>query len=249
MPSINTIRRTALLAGACAVALGAAACGRVINRTAERKIREALPAAIAPARAYRVHVENAPLRSVAGKFADVTIDGDDVQFPSGLLMDSLHVELKDVEIDTKRRTVRKIGDARFEITVSDANLDRYLAGAAPAGETIRKTRLTFADNNSVTVTGERVTLLNVAVPFRLTGPVRAANSTRIEIDPRRLVVAGIPLSGGVLSFFKSRIESSVDLRSVPVPMSLASVTTKRGSMTMSGSIDAAALLARAQSAK
>ena len=232
-----------------ALVLSGAGCSRVVNRTAERRIREALPDAIGPARQYRVHVENAPLQSVAGKFANVTIDGDDVQFPTGLLLDNMHIDLKSVDIDTNKGKVRHIGGARFIITVSDKSMDQFLAGEAPAGENIRKTRLTFADNNMVTVTGERVTLLNVGIPFRLTGPIRAASPTRVEIDPRRLVVAGIPFSGGVLSFFKSRIESSLDLRQFPVPVQLSGVTAQRGSMTLSGSIDAEALLSRARAGK
>ncbi len=236
-------------AAICALVLGGEACSRVVNRTAERRIREALPEAIAPARQYRVHIENAPLQSVAGKFANIAIDGDDVQFPTGLLLDNLHIDLKNVDIDTGKRKVRHIGEARFTITISEKSLDQFLAGEAPAGENIRKTRLTFADNNMVTVTGERVTLLNVGIPFRLSGPIRAASSTRVEIDPRRLTVAGIPLSGGVLSFFKGRIESSLDLRKLPVPVELSSVTTQRGSLTLAGSVDAEALLSRAEARK
>jgi hypothetical protein len=239
----------ALLLCAVAIPLAGIGCGRVINRTAERKIREALPDAIGPAREYRVHIENAPIQSVAGKFANVVIDGDQVQFPTGLLVDSLHIELKNVDIDAGRRKVRHIGDARFTIVVSENSLDQLIAGESPAGESIRKTRLTLGDNNIVTVTGERVTLLNVGVPFRLTGPIRAASPTRIEIDPRRLDVIGIPFSGGILNFFKSRIESSLDLRQLPVAVQLSRVTTQRGSITLAGSIDAEALLARTQAAK
>ena len=237
-----------MLTVVCLAVLGTA-CNRVVNRTAERKIREALPEAIGPARQYQVHIENAAMRSIEGKFANVTIDGDDVQFPSGLLLDALHIDLKNVDIDTGKKKVRHIGEARFTITVSEKSLDQLLAGEAPAGETLRKVRLAFGENNQVTVTGERVTLLNVGVPFRLSGPIRAASPTRIEIDPRRLDVIGIPFSGGVLNFFKSRIESSLDLRQFPVPVQLSSVTTERGKMILSGSIDAESLLARAQATK
>ncbi len=226
--------------------MGGIACTRVVNRTAERRIREALPDAIGPARDYRVHVASAPLRSIEGKFANITVDGDDVRFPNGLIMDSLHIDLKDVNVDSRHRVVRHVGEARFIMTVSDRSLDQFLAGESPAGESIRKTRLYFSDNNMVTVTGERVTLLNVGVPFRLTGPIRAASATRVEIDPRRLEVAGIPFTGAILRFFKSRIESSVDLRQFPVPVQLSSVRTERGRMVLAGSIDADALLARAQ---
>lgn len=244
-PGYRVIGAVSLLA----VIVLSASCARVVNRTAERKIREALPEAIGPARDYRVHIENDPLRSVNGKFSHIIIDGDDVQFPSGILLDNMHIDLTDVNIDSGRKRVRHIGDASFAITVSDKSLDQFLAGEAPAGETIRKTQLQFGDNNTVTVTGERVTLLNVAVPFRLTGPIRAASATRIEIDPRRLVVAGIPLGGAILNFFKGRIESSLDLRQFPVPVSLSRVTTQRGHMILLGTIDANALLTRAQAAR
>jgi len=246
MRRIQIIRLATVVVALGGLVLAAGSCGRVVNRTAERRIREALPDAIGPARQYRVHIDNAPLRSIEGKFANVTIDGDDVQFPTGILLDSLHIELKQVDIDSRHHKVRHIGDARFTIIVSDRSLDQYLAGEAPAGETIRKTRVLFGANNIVTVSGERVTLLNVGVPFRLTGPVRAASATRIEIDPRRLVVAGIPFSGGILRFFKNRIESSLDLRQFPTPIMLTSVTTEPGRMILSGSVDGEALVARAQ---
>ena len=224
-------------------------CTRVVNRTAERRIREALPDAIGPAREYRVHIENAPLQTVAGKFANVVIDGDEVRFPSGLLLDNLHIELKNVDIDTGKAKVRHIGDARFTITVSDKSLDQYLAGESPVGETIRHAQVSFADNSMVTVSGERVTLLNVGIPFRLAGPIRAASPTRVEIDPHHLTVVGIPIGGIVLDFLKGRIESAVDLKQFPVSVQLASVTTRQGSMTLSGSIDAEALLSRTEKAK
>lgn len=249
MVSCKVVWRLLSLAAIACFVWSGTGCTRVVNRTAERRIREALPDALGPAREYRVHVENAPLQSVAGKFANIAIDGDDVRFPTGILLDGLHIDLKNVDIDTGRRRVRHVGEANFTITVSDRSLDQFLAGEAPAGENIRHTRVTFGDNNTVAVTGERVTVLNVGIPFRLTGPIRAASATRVEIDPRRLDVAGIPLSGVILNFFKSRIESSLDLRQLPVPVQLASVTTQRGRMILSGSVDAEALLARAQAGK
>lgn len=247
----NRRRATQMLA---ALALGliaalAMGCGRAVNRTAERRIREALPALIGPAREYRVHVENAPLRTIQGKLSNVAIDGDDVQYPGGMLLDSLHIDLRDVEVDANRGRVRRIGQADLTITISERSLDEYLAGEAPAGESIRKLRIRLLDSNSVTLTGERVTLFNVGVPFRLTGPVRAATATRIQIDPRRLDVVGLPIGGPILRFFNDRIESAVDLSRMQVPVKLTGVTTSRGQMVLTGSIDAEALLAETQSAR
>jgi hypothetical protein len=234
-----------LIAGVILVFMG---CGRAINRTAERRIREALPQAIGPAREYSVHVENSPVRTIQGQFANVTIDGDDVQFPSGLLLDNLHIQLKNVDVDTGKGRVRHIGEARFAITVSEKSLDEFIAGESPAGETIRKTRLSLADNNIISVTGERVTL-GLGVPFRITGPIHVASPTRIELDASHLTVIGIPFGGLPLKFLKQRIESSVDLSQFPVPVQLFDVKTQRGSMTLTGEIDAQALLAQAQAHK
>lgn len=231
-----------LLAGLMVLAGG---CGRAINRTAERRIREALPQAIGPAKEYRVHVENSPVRTIQGQFANITIDGDDVRFPTGLILDNLHIQLKNVNVDTRKGRVRHIGEARFAITVSENSLDEFIAGESPPGETMRKTRLTLSDNNIITVTGERVTL-GIGIPFRITGPIRVASPTRIELDPTRLTVVGIPFSGLPLKFLKNRIESSVDLNQFPVPVDLFDVKTQRGSMTLTGEIDADSLLSKAQ---
>ena len=96
-----------LLAALCG-ALLLVGCGRTINRTAERKIRDALPDVLGPAKRYRAHVENPPERTLQGRLATITIDGDDVEVANGLLLDQLHLELKGVEIDTGRRQVRRI---------------------------------------------------------------------------------------------------------------------------------------------
>lgn len=220
-------------------------CGRAINRTAERKIREALPDAIGPARVYRVHVENSAERTIRGRFSSVTIDGEDVQFPSGILMDSIHIDLKNVLVDTRKGVVKQIGEAAFSMTLSENSLDEYIAGESPEGESIRKTRLTLGDDNSVTVDAERV-LLGIGIPFRLSGPLKLINPKRVEIDPNRLTVVGIPFGGGLLRFLKRRIESSFDLSSLPIKIYLSSVSTRKGSISFKGTLDTADLLSKAQ---
>ena len=220
-------------------------CGRAINRTAERKIREALPDAIGPARVYRVHVGNSAERTIQGRFSSVTIDGEDVRFPSGILMDSIHIELRNVLVDTGKGVVKQIGEAAFSMTLSETSLDEFIAGESPEGESIRKTRLTLGDNNLVTVEAERV-VLGIGVPFRLSGPLKLISPTRVEIDPNRLTVVGIPIGGGPLQFLKRKIESSFDLSSLPIKVYLNSVSTRKGSITFNGALDTADLLLKAQ---
>lgn len=223
-------------------------CTRAINRTAERKIREALPDAIGPARIYRVHVDSAPLRTVQGHLSNLTIDGDDVQLPTGLLLDHLHIDLTGVDVDTGRSQIKKIDDARFTLSIREASLDEFIAGEAPPGETIRNPRVFLGDNNIISITAQRHTL-GLDVPFRLSGPVRIAGPKQMELDPARLTIVGIPFTGSILNFFKKKIESSVDLSKLSIPLSLTAIRTQRGILTLSGTIDTDSLIQMTRSRK
>jgi hypothetical protein len=222
-----------------------AGCGRSINRAAERRIRDALPDVLGPAKQYRVHVENAPERTIEGRLANVTIDGDDVQLSNGLLLDQIHLELTGVEVDMGRRQVRKIEGTRFAATLSEASLDEFIAGESPEGETIRRARITLRGGNMVTISAERV-VLGVGVPFQLSGPLRLAGPQRIEIDPTRLTVIGIPIAGVILNFLKGRFESAIDLTTLPLPIQVTGVQTTAGKLTISGSADVNVILQRAR---
>lgn len=220
-------------------------CGRAINRSAERRIRDALPDLLGSARQYRVHVANAPERTLQGRLANVTVDGDDVQLATGLLLDHLHLDLKDVEVDKEHKRVRRIGDVRFLATVGAAGLDEFLAGETPEDEPIRNTRVSLGAGNSVTIAAERV-VLGAGVPFHMTGPLRIAGPQRIELDPTNLNVIGIPIGGLPLRFLRSRFESAIDLSKLPFPVHLTGVRTEPGTLLLSGTADVTALLQRAQ---
>jgi len=222
-------------------------CTRAVNRTAERKIRDVLPDVLGPARQYRAHIEGSAERTVAGKLAAVTIDGDDVQLPNGLLVDQIHLELKGIDLDTKAQRVRSVREARFTATVGENSLNEFLAGEAPEGETIQKLRLTL-NPGRVTLSAERV-VLGLGVPFSFTGPLRLLPPRRLELDPNRFVVVGIPITGKPLQFLKERFENSLDLSVLPFPVVITSVTTTQGKVTLSGTAEVAALLRQAQESR
>ncbi len=219
-------------------------CSRTVNRTAERKIREALPDLLGPARQYRAHVESSPGRTLAGQLGTVTIDGDDVQLPNGLLLDQLHLDLKGVEVDTKAGRVRGVQSAHFTATVGESSLNEYLAGEAPEGETIQRLHLALGDGR-VTLSAERV-VFGLGIPFSFTGPLKVLPPNHIELDSKRFVVVGLPLTGAPLQFLKRRFESSVDLSSLPFPVKISSVTTVRGKITLDGTAEVSTFLQRAQ---
>ena len=222
-------------------------CGREINRTVEQKIQPLLPDLIGPARKYQVHVNNPADRTLRGRISAVIIDGTDVQITNGFLLDGLHVELKEVDYDTKQKKVRDIKAIQFTATVGEASIDEFLAGEAPPGEKLRKVRVTFGQGNRVTIAGERETL-GLGVPFTATGPLRILSPTRLELDPTRLSVIGIPFEGAPLRFLKERFESSIDLATLPIAATITDVKTAPGKLILSGTLNPAPFLQRSQGA-
>lgn len=239
-------RRCIGLLFACLFALPIG-CGRAINRAAERRIREALPNVIGQARQYRVHVEGAAQRTLRGRLARVTIDGVDVEPGNGIVLDSLHLDLEGVQYDRGKRQVSEIKTARFEITLSVNSIDEYLAGESPQGETIRHARVAFKEGNYVTIAAERV-VLGLGIPFQVGGPLRIAAPRRLQIDPTRLAVVGIPLTGVLMRFLLNRFEGATDLQALPFPVQLTGARTSASAVTLAGTADAAAILRQAQQA-
>lgn len=233
---ISLSARLILLLG---LLLFASGCGRAVNRSAERHIRDELPEIVGPARQYRVHVSGDESHTAQGHLEAVAIDGDDVQMNNGLLLDQLHLDLKNVDVDLHHKQLHSVESARFVATIGEASLDEFLAGETPEGETIRNAHITLHDN-TVTLTAERV-VLGAGVPFRATGPLKLRDSQHLELDPNRLVVVGIPITGVALRFLKERFESAIDLTRLSFPLTLTSVQTAKGKLILTGSADVVAM--------
>jgi hypothetical protein len=157
-----------------------------------------------------------------------------------MLLDHLHVELTHVAADLDRRQIKSIGSAKFSAVIGEAALDEYLAGEAPEGESLRNVHL-YLHHNSVSISAERVTL-GLGVPFRAYGPMRVVDPQHIEMDPTRLVVVGIPITGAALVFLKHKFESAIDLSSLPIPIAIDSVKTENHILVLSGAPDVSAMI-------
>ena len=228
-------------------------CGRAINRSAERRVRDALPDVLGPARSYRVHIDNDPDRTVRGRLARVLIDGEQVKMNSGMYFDALHLELRGVEVDTHSGRVRSIKETYFSATTSAATVNEYLVGETFSGGKLRNVRVAFAPSG-VTLSAEREIVnvnppviggnVTVFAPFQLTGPARLAGTRRLELDAAHLDIVGITISGAPLKFLMRRFESGFDLNGMPFPMTLTQVQTGQNVITLSGTADVSGLLQR-----
>ena len=221
----------------------ATGCGRAGPREAERRIRDAAPELIGSARQYRVHVGNSSSRVGRRQTYKVVIDGDDVQLSNGLLVDHVHIDLIGVEVD--RKDVRQIEKASFEVSITEASVDEFLAGEAPEGETIRRTRVSFGINKQAAIEAERVTLGGVAA-FKLNGQLRIADPFHVELDTSRLSVVGLPANERSVQFLKERFESALDVSHSLLSLQVTELRTQPGSITLAGTIDIKMLVTRMQ---
>ena len=113
-------------------------CGRAVNRSVERRIRESLPDLLGSASEYRVHVSSAFTRTLQGRLADVTVDGKNVQFANGLLLDSLHLDLKGVDSDLTHRKLRHIDSAQFAASIWDRIVSTSFSARRDGGRNAQK---------------------------------------------------------------------------------------------------------------
>ncbi|MCX6382706.1 MAG: DUF2993 domain-containing protein [Armatimonadetes bacterium] len=207
-------------------------CTRPINRTAESRIRQALPEVLGPAKSYTVRVDSAWERTLQGKLARVSIEGGDVRFRNGLILDHLSLTLKGVEVDTDSHKLRKIRETDFTLTIGEKNLNEFIVDEVIDGESLRKIRLQLLEN-TVLIRGERV-VLGVGIPFEISGSLLIKGPAIIELDTARLRVVGIPFTGRVLQFLKRRIENAVDLSQLSFPMVVNEVSVVQGRLMLTG---------------
>ncbi len=227
------------------IGLNLTGCNRPVNREAEKRVKAILPELLGPARQYSVRVEGGWDRTLRGKLRKVAVEGFDVELASGLLLDTLRLDLDNVDVDIDRSQVRSVGAARFTATISKKTLDEFLAGESPEGETLKNTRITLEDNNRVTIASQRV-VLGVGVSFTVSGPISLAGTQRIGFDAQGATVAHVSVPGFVVNYLKDRFVNGIELKSLAFPVALQRVETRAGLLTLSGTVDAAAMLQRAQ---
>ncbi len=212
-------------------------CTRPVNRAAERKIRDALPTFIGPARIWRAHVENAPERTARGKLSRVIIDGENVEVRKTIRLSRLHIEMHDAVVDVGRSRLKSVGRTTFEATVAESDLNDYLRAVASPDDSVR-IRTVRLGNNRITLDAV-YRVLGREVGFSAEVEPRLANPSRLEFDPDRFSLLGvrIPLPGTALRWISARLTDGFDFTSLPFPVAISSVQVKKGAVEFSGTAD------------
>lgn len=223
------------LSGTLSVVLG---CGRTINRTAERKIRDALPGYIGPARVWRAHVENPPERTMRGRLSVVTIDGEGVDLKQTVTLDTLHIEMHDTEVDSGRQQLKKVGSTTFLAVVTEQGLNEYLRrNPPPDEEPIRITHVQLR-NGKLYAEGTR-SVLGKDLPFTSLVEPQLVSPTRLFFDPDRMSFLGlpVPLPQVVLKWLSRRLSQGFDFSTMPFPLQITRFRVEAGRLYIEGSAD------------
>jgi hypothetical protein len=213
-------------------------CGRTINRTAERKIRDVLPSYIGPARVWRAHVENPPERTIQGKLSSVVIDGEQVQLRDTILLDTLHIEMRDADFDGGRKRLKAVRETTFRAVVSEAGLNDYLRRNPPPEEEPVRIKHVYLRQGHFYVEATRW-LIGRAWPFTSSTEPRLVSPTRLDFPPERMTVMGlrVPLPASALQWFAKRLDQGFDFTTLPFPVRISRFTVEPGHITLEGTAD------------
>jgi hypothetical protein len=213
-------------------------CTRTINRSAERRIRDALPGYIGPAREWRAHVDNPADRTLRGRLSRVTIDGDGVQLRQTIVCESLHIEMRDVVVETGSNRLRSVGETTFTAVIGEAELNAYLRATPPPPDEPTRVKRVLLREGRMTAEATRW-MLGREWPYTLVVEPRLASPTLLKFDPDKMSVLGlkVPLPASVLRWFARRLDQGFDFSTLPFPLRISSFQVERGRIILSGTAD------------
>lgn len=213
-------------------------CGRMINRTAERRIREALPSYIGPAASWQAHIDNPELRTIQGKLRTITIDGSQVQLRQMITCDSLHIEMRDTSYDIGRSRLKSVGATTFRAVITEGALNDYLKRFPPPDDEPVHIKQVQVTDGHVKADGTRW-LLGKAWAFSVTAEPRLASPTQLQFDADRISVIGVrvPLPASWLRYLSRHLSEGFDFSTLPFPLRITRFEAEHGKVAVEGSAD------------
>lgn len=207
--------------------LGAVGCIRGI---AEDSVRKSLRKIIGPAEKYEVTIEHtSDGRLMAGDIEDLTVVGHRVRTKDGLVIEKLTVKMHKLKVDTGQKRIKSVESATFDLDVQQEAL------SALARQRVRGVArpVVLLGTNTVSVVLP-AKLLNASVDTTLRGMLAVDASQRIMFIPDRLTIGPLPVPLLLVTAAVGQINPLADLRALPVPAEVDSLTTFSGVLNVKG---------------
>lgn len=200
--------------------------GKIVSNKAEDKIAEKLPELIGPAKSYDVKLHGSTKQMIRGKVDEIKIHGDDVEVVPDLTINSLDIDMKGVEADTKTSTLKKVRETTFQATVTEDSLNRYLAAVRK-----EKPRVELQRGKMVVIVREQ--LLSLSSDVRLTGRL-VSNHDELNFKVDKLEVAGIKTPNIAARAVEDQINPVMELEFKGFAPELTSTKIETGIITVEG---------------
>lgn len=219
--------RGAILGLLFAVVLFATGCVRGI---AEDAVRKSLPNIIGPAEKYEVKIEHSSDSQIMhGDIQDLTVVGLHVKTKDGLTIKRLTVKMHGLKVDTHKKSLTSVEQAVFDLDISQEDL------SVLARDKVHKLGkpVVLLSANSVTV-ALPAKVLSASMDVTLHGALSVQEGQRVLFVPDKMTVGLLPIPSMLLSSAIDRINPVADLRGLPVPVQIDSLTTESGVMNVKG---------------
>lgn len=244
------LSRAAWCAGAAAVLLtvgiGSGGCARrIAEGKAAAYVNALAPRYVGPADKWDSHIDGDSLQAVArGHIRRVHMEGQNVLLQTNFKAESVTLDFSDVAVNLKENTLESVGEVRFSCRIGSENLDTYVRSLRASGLRDMHIGLT---NDRIVVTARPEVLGVAPVPVRVEGFLTPRdNGTFLDFTPDTARVSIIPVPGLVLPYIARKLNPTLDMKNLRVPIQITQAVVMRGVLVLRGTIAPADLLRAAQ---
>lgn len=226
--------------GLIALVLVAAICfapGAILRWQIGRSVAAKMQWVLGPAKSYSVGVSASLLDIVRGHISTLDIRGNDVKLSTGVTVDRLDIDLKDVRFD-RNQAITGVKSTDFAASVSEHNLTDFLTASR---SDMRGAKVTLADGKLTLSASPRV--FATRTPVTLEAGLRIVNHTKLWLDLRKLRARGMRVPGFVRGRIMHGLNPVLDTDQMGVPAELTSVKIDGGEISLTGKADVQKALA------
>ena len=209
--------------------------GAMVERRIETEVASRIPRVIGVSASYQVDA-SAGLAGVArGRIDSVRIRGTNVRLKSGISLSRFDTTLKGIHVDPVKRAPTRIESAEFNVSVTGAELNSFLAKRYPEIPSRAELRDGFVRVAAEPrIKGTRVRVEADAV-------LEIESGTRLVLRVRRVASGPLAACEVAQRYVERRLNPVLDLTSLGIKGKLTSVNIRPGAVDLSGEGEPGAL--------
>lgn len=176
-------------------------CGsRAIKRKVESEIARSVQQMLGQAESCRVELTGSTLSLARGNIKEMKIYAEDLHLKNGITLAQLEVSLKDLQVDTNSRAIKKCAEARYRACVTNKEIQNYLLKRYPniPGLSIEP----LEGKLSIKVTPR---IAGISIPIEAIALPKAQHGTEVAVDFQKIDVAWVPTPGFAREYLEKRL--------------------------------------------